>query len=1134
MASLGELVARMSLDIGQFTGALNKVEQQTAKTMDEIKKQFSSVKGELLGFAAGVLSVHTAMEQFNKAVERGEALKEFSAAFGVTVEAADKLSLAMQLAGTDMGTLEKQMKSLSAQIVEASNPASKAAGIFKDMGVQIKDASGQMLPMEKIYENAIRQLKAIEDPALRSAAAVALFGKGSTAALKATEELDDSLLKAQKQLDTYGVTSAEVAAASKEFKDQMLLTGDMVTRLFMPVVKAILPVFEDFRKALGENTKGAVSFAEVLGNALATGFRIIGSAGILLVGMLKEVGMTIGGVAAAAVQLLTGHWKEASHVVTDLNADIAANREVTKKSLEAMWGYGAAVESTHEPVKLAAVNAKSLQDRLNGVSDAAKKAAEALEKEMLKGRQEIVKIDDAVREMAAEFDDLEAGSGAKPLTKEFAMLNRELDEVPDSAEMVGKALQLIIDKTGEGARYMKEYRAQLNAADDDLSKFRDELVASWKTLEDGNEDLQNEIKLIGLVGTERELEMSLMKRRHDLAIIEKADREQGADDSVHAANVQATNDLYDRRDALIRAKGAATEYNNEMIAGASLVKSAWSTTIDTIYNKGVKGFRDLWEQFKQWAFRAFLEVAGHKVLVSLIGSAAGPASAQENMLGSLLGGGGGGGGMLGNISTLAGGTGALSSAGLFSSLGGAGTAQAGFLAAQTAEFGMAGTGATLSALGATGAGSIMTTLAPLMAAAPYIAAAAAVAYVVYDMVVQKKGGPKEGGFASTEPGVARYYTPNSADSGISKIVMAQTKGYDDIVKALGGTGHATFALGYDTDPQGTANSRVSAGAFVNGKQVYGSGAVDAGRDDKSLQAAINLEGKRALLGALQNSELPSQIARLLNSLSAGSASEEQIDSMLQTASTAKAMIDVLAAMADPMAAATEAFDTANQTALESWDKQRDALYDLANTAPQTAEGLAAVTAGTQAFYVSTVQLLIGIKNAKQQMDNMFGATRDTIEKAALSPDQLYAREQQKAKDLFAKLQTATDPAEIARLSEGINASINSAFSMLTPEQQKAKSAEFLAGLDKVQALADERMKKSMDAIVEQTKTDREFLTGKLNDIVTGISDAGNNFKKGSDNLVNNGVHVGVDISVHDDRLATEVNGGGARYEGGGG
>jgi hypothetical protein len=248
-----------------------------------------------------------------------------------------------------------------------------------------------------------------------------------------------------------------------------------------------------------------------------------------------------------------------------------------------------------------------------------------------------------------------------------------------------------------------------------------------------------------------------------------------------------------------------------------------------------------------------------------------------------------------------------------------------------------------------------------------------------------------------------------------------------------------------------------------------------------------------LLAALQASDLPVQVGRLLSSLSAATASSAQIDSILAAAQAVGQMTTALATLGDPLTAAAKALDASSQTALGAWEAQRDALYDLAKAAPNTADGLASVTTATQAFAASTVALLSGIMNAKKALDDMFQTTRDTISAVGKSPDQLYADEQARAATLFQQLQKATDPDQINSLAKQLNDSINKAFGMLSPEDQAANQAAFLAGLDRVQQTTDQQMQAAMDRVAEQSKTDQAFLSSKLDQILAGLSGAVGDF-----------------------------------------
>jgi hypothetical protein len=166
--------------------------------------------------------------------------------------------------------------------------------------------------------------------------------------------------------------------------------------------------------------------------------------------------------------------------------------------------------------------------------------------------------------------------------------------------------------------------------------------------------------------------------------------------------------------------------------------------------------------------------------------------------------------------------------------------------------------------------------------------------------IKSGGGPKGGGFATSgeTPGITgtddtgRWFTPNSKDADVAKIVDATATGYAKVLKSLGGTGSATFALGFDTDPEGTAPNRTHAGVFMNGQQIYDSQQSDLGKDPAALQAALEVESKRALLAALQASKLPDYIAEILNDLDPKKMSVGDIDKILETVTALKIAVDV--------------------------------------------------------------------------------------------------------------------------------------------------------------------------------------------------------------------------------------------------
>ena len=111
-----------------------------------------------------------------------------------------------------------------------------------------------------------------------------------------------------------------------------------------------------------------------------------------------------------------------------------------------------------------------------------------------------------------------------------------------------------------------------------------------------------------------------------------------------------------------------------------------------------------------------------------------------------------------------------------------------------------------------------------------------------------------------------------------------SQGYFNTLRRYGGTTTGMQAsFGFDMDPQGTADNRFSARLRDSQGNVIYEHTQSGGRDDEDMQRAIKQEVSRSLLAALQNSDLPHDLANIFNSISATTATEEQIASLFALA-----------------------------------------------------------------------------------------------------------------------------------------------------------------------------------------------------------------------------------------------------------
>jgi hypothetical protein len=412
-------------------------------------------------------------------------------------------------------------------------------------------------------------------------------------------------------------------------------------------------------------------------------------------------------------------------------------------------------------------------------------------------------------------------------------------------------------------------------------------LASIKSLDD---EIQKQGYLIEELGlTASAIQLVIVARNEELLAKERSGR---ADSDV----IKFLEMEIARRKELsgVLAKGEDLKAQLDLIKQGT---DALASGLVDIAKRGGVGLKDMWERFKQWGLEAIAKIAAQKIVLSIVGSVSpGLASAAG---GSFSGG-------IDYLSLLSKGANYLFGGGAAATGAlGAGFGEAAGLGALGEGFGALGASTATAATGvaafvsstAIAAGATEAFAATLAAAVPVVGWIAAAAIIAYAIFSKPGGGPKIGGSATTgdvtaltalgtgNAGAGRFFTPNEADKQLTEAVQTLQTTYATALRSLGGTGSAGFALGYDTDPEGTAQSRVSAGVTVGGQQVYQQQNLDVGRSDEELKAALALEAQRAVLAALQASDLPADIAKLFSSIDVGTMSAEQITAIEKTAAT---------------------------------------------------------------------------------------------------------------------------------------------------------------------------------------------------------------------------------------------------------
>jgi hypothetical protein len=210
---------------------------------------FSNLKGAVAGFGAAIAGsavVAGLSAIVKKSIDAGDELFNLQAKTGVAANALIGIGNAAKLADVDMATLGKGLTKMNVNLVKAAEGNEGLASAFKRLGVDVKDASGQVLPTDKALKQIADRFADMPDGAQKAAAAVAIFGKAGSDLIPLLNEggaaMDEFTYKVSEDFaarsDLFNDTITELGIKTQGF-------GMELTSALLPALQSILEVFAD-------------------------------------------------------------------------------------------------------------------------------------------------------------------------------------------------------------------------------------------------------------------------------------------------------------------------------------------------------------------------------------------------------------------------------------------------------------------------------------------------------------------------------------------------------------------------------------------------------------------------------------------------------------------------------------------------------------------------------------------------------------------------------------------------------------------------------------------------------------------------------------------------------------------------
>lgn len=196
----------------------------------------------IIAFAGVITAVVNSVTKLGDSIDKG------SQKMNMSTEQYQKWAYAMELSGSSIEELREGYNQMSGQISQAVNGTEESQKAFQRLGVNLKDAQGNLRSTGDIFEDVVVSLQSMDNATERTALAYKLFGE-STSKLNPLLNSNANFLKdVVRTQDALGSQmSGSLVSASAKFQDAITTMKqawqgfkNVLGETFMPVIQKVV------------------------------------------------------------------------------------------------------------------------------------------------------------------------------------------------------------------------------------------------------------------------------------------------------------------------------------------------------------------------------------------------------------------------------------------------------------------------------------------------------------------------------------------------------------------------------------------------------------------------------------------------------------------------------------------------------------------------------------------------------------------------------------------------------------------------------------------------------------------------------------------------------------------------------
>ncbi len=592
MSTAGSIVISLLMNTGSFETDSKRAE----KRLKQFKKEAEEA-GKAIGVA--VVAAGTAITALVKtSIDTMDELSKAAQRSNTTTEQFSKLAYGAGLADVSIQDLQGSLGKLAKAQGDALDAGSEQAKVFRALGIEVKNADGSLRDTTAVLEDFADRFQALKGSPEAVAAGMAIFGRSFQNLIPLIKDGSQGLRDAGDEAAKYGqVISTEAGQQAEQFNDNLRRMALYVRGVGNTVAEDLLPdLIELSDRFLDASTEGE-KMAETA-KGLADFIRVIGGAIEFAIPYFKAIDDVIQGATISMVGLA-----EAARGVINLDWD------QIKRGIDVLQqGYAQAVLGEEKAIAGGYIDAptsgsrrtRAGSSRRGGAAMGGSGAGGATQDE----------IDAYTRKLrvalAGEDKGGKGGSGGKSkavqeaeaLTRAFEQANEQLDrtialqgnqsamaqlnyELQSGSlkELTEAQKQVLRDKQAAADLIELEQAAQKRLADE-AERYADEVARATEQFKSVNDEILNQIKLVGMSADEQEIWNNLAwagvtaESERGKQIIENTKRLQGARDAM--------DDQIAAMDAI---RDAGSDFLSDWLGGTKSFKESFLDALDSIQKR---------------------------------------------------------------------------------------------------------------------------------------------------------------------------------------------------------------------------------------------------------------------------------------------------------------------------------------------------------------------------------------------------------------------------------------------------------------------------------------------------------------------------------------------------------------------